>query len=73
MHATVNHGQVGQELSLAPRPSTLRSIHVVCGVVWGHYYSLASQLWKHLQQDDNVTPIDQDQQIFSEAWLPFES
>ena len=28
----VNHSQVGQELSLVPRPSTLHPIHVVCGV-----------------------------------------
>ena len=28
----VNHSQVGQELSLIPRPSTPHPIHVVCGV-----------------------------------------
>ena len=62
--AAVNHGQVGQELSLVPSPSTLHPIHVACGVE-GLRTRLVTYISAVQAFDGSVTLNDQ--QIFSVA------
>ena len=74
----MNHSQVGQELSLVPRLSTLHPIHVACGVkgletrlvtcisVVQAFASYQLDLQPDDSESDDIVTLN-DQQIFSEA------